>query len=724
MQDTKNNQISRKFPAGAARTFVSGCSLLIVSPLVLAEATAVAGRQLEEVTVTGKYTISERIDTATGLGLTLHETPQSVSVITSDRIADQHLRSLTDVVNNAPGISARGLDSSRQTYSARGFLIDNYQLDGVPIAWAGGGEAGETLSDTALYERIEVVRGATGLLTGAGNPSASINLVRKHANSETLTGTTSVSVGRWDTYRVTADVSNALTGDGSVRGRLVVNYEDGDSFRDLAGDTKEVFYGTIDVDLTSRTLFRMGASYQDNDPTASTWGGLGSWYSDGSRTDWGRSTTVGADWTSWASTVENYYAELVHEFGNDWRAKISVNHNINAGDLDLVFLFGVIDRETGLGLNASPYRADTEREQTNISFQLSGTYALFGREHDLTVGAIDSSEDNVSASFARTDVAAVGNFFEWDGSYPQPVWGERSTNVDLSTDQFGLYAATRLSLSDSLKVILGARAADWERSGLNFGSAEDFGDTGVVIPYAGVLYDLTAQHTLYASYTEIFQPQEQRDRNLTNLGPIIGESMEVGLKSRFFAEALQTTITYFDILQDNLAQPDGPELVLDNGQPFQPYRGTEGAESKGYEIEVVGQLLDGWDISFSYTNFTAEGAGGQPVNTHQPDEMLKLYTTYRFAGDWEGLTIAGGVNWQTDNYTDTVNPVTGQPERLRQDDYSLVSLMLRYDVSSQLALQLNVDNALDETYFNQIGFFSQSEYGRPRDMILSLNYQF
>ena len=142
---------------------------------------------MEEIVVTGRFTTNDRVDTATGLGLTLQETPQSVSVMTWQRISDQNLRSLTDVVNNAPGVSAKGLDSSRQRFAARGFAIDNYQIDGVPMAWSSGGDAGETQSDMSLYERIEVVRGATGLLTGAGNPSASINLVRKHADSRELT---------------------------------------------------------------------------------------------------------------------------------------------------------------------------------------------------------------------------------------------------------------------------------------------------------------------------------------------------------------------------------------------------------------------------------------------------------------------------------------------------------------------------------------------------------
>ncbi len=724
MTNTKINQPFRNRLATAIRLFTTGFSVLVASSSVLAESNKPDEESVEEVFITGKYTINERIDTATGLGLTLQETPQSVSVITSYRIQDQDLRSLTDIVNNAPGISAKGLDSARQTYSSRGFVIDNYQLDGVPISWIGGGEAGESQSDTSLYERVEVVRGATGLLTGAGNPSASINLVRKHATSEAFSGKASVSAGRWNTHRINTDISSPLNRSGSVRGRLVANYQDGDSFRDLAGDTKSVLYATFDVDATDNTLIRVGASYQDNDPTASTWGGLSSWYSDGTRTDWDRSTTVAANWSSWGSTVENYFAELIHNFGEDWEAKISWNRNVNAADLDLVFLFGVVDRETGLGLGASPYRADTERDQTSVSFQLSGSYELFGRKHDVTFGAIDSHEESVSSSYSRTDVAPVGNFFEWDGNYPQPAWGESSRNVDLETNQFGAYAATRLSLADPVKLIVGARIADWERDGISFGGEESYGDTGVVIPYAGILVDITSEHTFYASYSEIFQAQDLRDRNFNTLDPIIGESREIGLKSRFFDEALHTTITYFDIQQDNLGQADGAPITLENGDMFQPYRGAEGANSSGYELEVVGRILGEWDISFSYTNFTVEDAESEPVNTNQPDELLKLYTTYRFAGALDKLTIAGGVNWQSANYTATNNPFTGDPERLTQDAYSLVSFMARYEFNSDLDIQLNVDNALDETYFNQIGFFNQLEYGEPRDITLSLAYRF
>ncbi|WP_250463340.1 TonB-dependent siderophore receptor [Microbulbifer litoralis] len=704
------------------RGLAAAIACAAIAPLSHGQDSENRDESIEEIVVTSRYTTNDRLDTATGLGLTLYETPQSVSVVTAQRISDQDLHSLTDVVNNAAGVSARAQDSTRHTYSARGFAINNYQVDGIPIYWQAGGNAGETQSDMSLYERVEIVRGATGLLTGAGNPSASINLVRKHADSREFTGSFDVSAGRWNTYGATADISTPLNESGSIRGRFVSHYRDGESFRDLAEENTTVFYGVIDADLTENTLLRIGASRQENEPTASTWGGLPTWYADGSRTDWDRSKTIAADWTTWSSTVEHTYLDLIHEFGG-WKAKFSVNNNVNASDQKLLYLSGTPDAETGLGMGASPRNAATERDQTSVSFQLSGAYTLLDREHELTFGLVDHEDDSFATSRTRSNIAEVGNFNQWDGSYPEATWGENNVDIDLTTEQFGVYAATRLSITDDFKVIAGGRLADWEQSGLNYGSPRNFGDDDVFIPYTGALYTIDDQHTVYASYTEIFEPQNLQDRNGDFLDPLTGESTELGLKSLFFDGALQTTVSVFDILQDNLGQPDGnfPVPGIENSQA---YYAAEGANSQGYELEVVGELMPGWDLSFSYTNFDAEDADGNAVNTNQPSELLKLFTTYRFSGELDGLTLAGGVNWQGRNYTDTTNPATGQPERLQQDAYSLVSLMARYQFTEQLSGQLNVDNLLDEEYYSQIGFYNQLEYGEPRNFNASLNYRF
>ena len=678
---------------------------------------------LEEVIVHGSYTVAGELDSATGLGLSLRETPQSVSVMTFQRIEDQNLKSLTDVIINATGVSAKEQDSSRFTFSARGFAIDNYQLDGVPISWNPGGDAGESQTDMAPYERIEIVRGATGLLTGVGNPSASINLVRKHADSKELTGVASVGASRWSNYDAMADVSTPVTRDGSVRARAVVSYSDGDSWVDLLGNTKKVIYGTLDADLAPGTLLRVGASYQDNDPTSSTWGGLPAWYSDGSRTDWSDAKTVAADWTRWASTSTNYFATLSHEFANDWKASLDLTRAENDADQHLLYLSGAPDKITGLDMKSSPRHADTTRDQNSIGVNVSGSYALFGREHEAVLGYSWMKQQEKAYSYARLTVPEVGNFNEWDGSYPEPQWGSRGTDIDLDTEQTGFYTATRLSLSDSLKLVLGGRLASWEANGQQYGSPVDYSDNNVIIPYVGALYDITADHSAYISYTEIFKPQDALDRYGKQLDPIVGEAYEIGLKSSFFNSALETTVAVFHIKQDNLAQSDTGYLIPNT--IFEASRAADGATSEGFELEVVGAITQGWEVSASYTQFKAQDADNVNVNTNQPRKMFKLFTTYHaFTGVLADLTVGGGINWEGENYTPATNPATGAGENLVQDDYSLVNLMARYDVSQQLSVQLNVSNLLDETYYSQIGFYSQLAYGMPRNLSAELRYQF
>src|SRR5690606_20272141 len=99
---------------------------------------------------------------------------------------------------------------------------------------------------------------------------------------------------------------------------------------------------------------RAGFSYQDNDPTASTWGGLPTWYDDGTRTNWSRSKTIGAHWTRWASTNRNYFATALHEINDRWDVRIDYNNSRNDAELNLLYLFGTPNRETGGGLFPSP----------------------------------------------------------------------------------------------------------------------------------------------------------------------------------------------------------------------------------------------------------------------------------------------------------------------------------------------------------------------------------
>jgi outer membrane receptor for ferric coprogen and ferric-rhodotorulic acid len=75
------------------------------------------------------------------------------------------------------GVNVEKVETDRTYYNSRGFDITNFQVDGIglPLIW--GIQFGDL--DTVLFERVEVVRGANSMMTGTGNPSATVNYVRK-----------------------------------------------------------------------------------------------------------------------------------------------------------------------------------------------------------------------------------------------------------------------------------------------------------------------------------------------------------------------------------------------------------------------------------------------------------------------------------------------------------------------------------------------------------------
>ncbi|WP_416307908.1 TonB-dependent siderophore receptor [Neptunicella sp. SCSIO 80796] len=691
--------------------------------------TAKQSDSMETITVSGKYSVGRTLDTATGLGLTLQETPQSVSILTYERMQDQSITTILEAVNNAVGVSSEETDNVRNSFYSRGFRVDSYQIDGVPTSWSLGGDSGETVADTAIYERIEFVRGATGLLTGVGDPSASINLVRKHADSRELTGYVDVATGSWSKQRLTADVSTGLNQDGSVRGRFITRILKGDSFVDFYEDDKKVFYGVIEGDISDSTTISAGISYQHSDPKGTIWGSIPTFFSDGTHTDWDISKTTATDWNRWETKNTNYFASLDHNFDNGW--KLIANYNKIQYDKDtrLLYVYGSLDKETGTGLNAQRYRSDGASSQDSYDIQLKGDFTLFNQLHDFVVGALYSDQEadtftqlpiggDMSGGYDRVD---VGNFYNWQG-LEQPEWeDERVQSQNIATKQRGYYAATRLSATDNLKFILGGRLATWERTGFDWSGNVDFGNDDEFIPYAGALYDITPEHRVYASYTEIFKPQNSRDANGDFLEPLVGKSSEIGLKSRFLDDRLHTTFALFSIKQDNLAQLD-TDFV---GTPDQmsAYYAAQGTESKGFEIEMVGQPVEGWNLTLGYSQFEAQDADDNDINTDIPTKQLKFFSTYQFVDSIPELTIGGGFNWQNESYSTGTNPA-GQADRFTQDAYVLANLMARYAFSDELNVQLNIANLTDEEYYTQVGQFSSFRYGTPRNFTVSLNWKF
>ncbi|KQZ91495.1 MULTISPECIES: TonB-dependent siderophore receptor [unclassified Pseudomonas] len=675
-------------------------------------ATEIGATQLGSTTEgTGSYTTGP-MQTATKLPLTMRETPQAVTVITRQRMDDQAMTSINDVVKATPGLF---LDFSsgpgRQTYSARGFDIDNLMYDGIPSGYQGWTVGAQP--NLAMFDRVEIVRGATGLVTGAGNPSAAINLIRKRPLAEqkvTLTG----AAGSWDDYRGEIDASSPLNDSGTLRGRVVTSYRDANSFIDDVEEDHGLFYAVTEADLSDDTTLTLGFSHQ-KDKTNYFWGasmiGL-----DGHHLNLPRSYNPGTDWENKDQEINTIFAEVRQRLANDWNLQVNANYS----EQNALFTGSYQSRWVNNTLARTVYQSAHDENQAGVDAFVSGPFEAFGRTHELVVGASKRIYDMTTHNYDPYDT-------NWPINAGKPNFVHTDNSREVTT-QDGVYMTTRLSLADPLKLILGGRL-DWYDYDNRDGDG-DYKVTRNVTRYAGLIYDLDDHHSVYVSYSDIFTPQSSKDTSATPVKPIVGKNYEVGIKGEYFDGALNASLALFRVDQENRAV----QVFVENCPQSSCYEASGEIRSQGIDFELQGALTENWQIGGGYTyarvHTIKDDANPQTVNqrfdTDTPEHLFKLATTYRFQGQLEKLRVGGNVSWQSRMYND-IELLDGSSYRLKQGAYAVTDLMTGYQVNQNLDLQLNANNIFDRKYYSSISnsvSYGGDSYGAPRNLMLTAKYSF
>lgn len=655
---------------------------------------------------TKSYT-AKSASTSTKLNLSLRETPQSVKVLTREYLDDTNTNSLQEMLNNVTGITTNRWDE-RQYPTARGFDVDYYLFDGVPST-AEADIANDP--DLSMYDRVEVVKGANGLMTGAGNPAVAINMVRKHANSKELTGTLSSSYGSWNAWNSMADISAPLNADGSVRGRIVVKHESTDSFADLYEKENNLFYGVLDADLTDSTYLSVGAGYQNLERSGIKWGGLPAFYTDGSLTHFDRDLTVTSDWTYWNTNTTTAFAQLKQKLFND--ITLNVNYDYRQIDAETALLYlwsGSVDKATNSSAGLYPYTDTSKTTQNNADIYFSAPFTLAGLQQEVVAGFMYNQSEKTDRYYGTP---TLDNYtIDFDNFTPSKLLGSINNNVaspSNKTTQTGAYLAGKFTLLDPLKLVAGVRVSNWEYESADGDGNRKFNNK--VTPYAGLIYDFLEDYSWYASYTGIFKPEDKQNADGQYLDPREGKSYETGLKGEFFDKQLNASMSVFLTKQDNVAEIIG--TVMDGDEVKNIYGSADGVESKGFEIELDGKLTDKWDMSFGLAHFNAKDADGNKVQTTAARTSANLFTKYTI-NKW---SVGGGLNYKSKAYKDET------AGRITQDAYVLANLMAAYQVDQNIKLQLNVNNLFDEKYYEGLGVNSMV-YGAPRNATLTFRYQF
>jgi outer membrane receptor for ferric coprogen and ferric-rhodotorulic acid len=674
---------------------------------------------------TGSYT-TRLMSTSTRLELTPRETPQSVTVITRQRMDDAGMVDLLDAVRSTPGLTVTPYGVGRPGLYARGFGIDVVTQDRITSVF--NSYIPSPLGNLAVYDRIEVVRGSTGLMQGAGNPAAAINLFRKRPTSAfqaELTG----AAGSWNDFSGQIDISGPIAADGAISGRVVGYIQDADNFRDFERQKRRIAYATLDLKPTETTRLNIGYSYLDS-YTNMVWGGLPV-TDEGEHYGLPRSTFIGADWEYLKQGYHTVYASLDQELGGDWR--FTANAMYVNGSTDLLATWIMPDEVNG-GYGHVYWAGKNKVDQKGVDAFVTGSVNLFGRAHEL-VGTLNREKGRQEEFFNDWSVLIdhVPDLFAWDPrTAPKPSLDPGSPDYYDGRDsrsQDSLYATARLNPADPLKLIVGARL-DWYRSS----GWSDFKQNGQLTLYGGVIYDISRNYSLYASYTDIFQPQNQRDVNRQVLKPITGRNYEIGLKGEYLDGVLNLSVALFQIEQANRAR----QLDDQSGCPMAPvefcYEASGMVRSRGVDAELQGELAPGWQVGAGYTYSHAEyrkdadpALIGTRFDTAQPEHQFKASTSYTLPGKLDHWRVGADLTWQSEIYRNLTR-ADGSLHRNRQSAYALLGLMVEYRPTERFSIQANLKNVFDETYYlsiaDDIYWGGMELYGEPRNIMVTARYRF
>lgn len=682
-------------------------------------------KALEEIVVTATRQFRPTDSTAASkIRLELVETPQALTVLSSDFLEIAHLKNTVDVVSYAAGIEHAGTgDGTQARLVARGFPIDrtrSFRVNGLSVD-------SELDFDYFTMSRVEVVRGPASSLYGEADYGATLNRVLKAPSSE-FGYSVSAAAGSDSYKRLEGDIQGALNDSGTITGRAVAVIQDRNGFiRDTEqnhwaiapsiafdmGDTELLLQGYYaDIGGRSSDGFPLLYNIVDAAPV---------WY----LPDLPLDGNYGADFNTIDSNNAFVYADLSHDFSDSLTGSLKAAFSRVRMDNLSTYLFST----TGDG-NAGLYASFEDKDKDNLSIEasLQKSFEAFGQEQTVLVSS-DWRRDSRSQPYWDFSAITFIDFLAQQGPYdvplPSPVYSPTDFTDD-EVDYFGVTALAHLRPTERLSLLLGLRYSGIDSHVLvNRPSAglvsDTTGDDSALIPRAAIVYNLAGSHHAFLSYTEglIF--------NETSLGadgspidPEQGVQYETGLKGELFDDRVFYSLSAFMIERSDVATV----IDLTPGSPT-VYGNIGEQHHKGIEMEMNGEILPGLNLLASYAYLDVEVKDSvRPAEEGQrpgaaPRHSLSAFATYEvLSGSLEGLTIGGGVVYRSEREVDNVGS-------FELPAYTRIDLRAAYQLTESTMLELNIQNLLDEEiYTSQYNSPALGiAYSQPFQAIASISYR-
>lgn len=679
----------------------------------------IVGQAEQSATTEGSSSYTARRITLGKGEQSMKDMAQSVSVLTRQRLDDQGITDLRVAVNNVTGVVGVHGVGPGVVITARGFQIDQWQYDGVPIdrnSYALGNWGQENM---VIYDRLEVLRGASSLLEGTGSPGGSVNLVRKRPLA-TRQVTLTARAGSWDQYGAQLDVSSPLNLDGSLRGRIIVDEDDTHSFIDQVWSKNRIVYAALDYDLGPATTLGLAVS-NVNGRGRPMFVGLAR-YADGSELGLPHSTYTGADWNRSKVEQSTVNLDLEHHFNGQWTFKtaaLGVNESTNSTHQRMA---GTI-KAGGSGSMYGDFSTDFKNQKRGIDAFVRGKFDGLGMAQEVVVGASYvkfHSDDRFTRAWTQgAQIFNIDHHRPWQDFDSIAARGMRSSST-YDMRQKGLYGTWNGQLTSHLKALLGGRFSWYDFAYTpKGGTADTTSATAKFTPSVALMYALTPQWSTYASYTGVFQPQTNRNGAGRMLKPITGDSYETGVKGELLDGKVNASLAVFRYEHKDRAVNDYDAGFACDG--WYCSRATGKVRSQGLEAEVAGEVARGLQLSAGYAYTTTTYLDdpdnkGEVFSTWTPKHMLRLWSSYTLPGEWNKFSVGAGVNMQSHTLDFGRSfDVAG---------FSLWNARLAWQATPQLSLALNVNNLLDKRYvipsYNDTG--GNNHYGDPRSVQLTLKY--
>lgn len=685
----------------------------------------------------------------------MRELPQSVSVLTRQRLDDQNLTDLTQAAEQIVGLTVQDTGTRLTDIYSRGFMIDSVQLDGgAPMTTA---NYAYISYDMAEFDRVEILRGAAGLINGTGNPGGAVNLVRKMPTATPQFNITA-SAGRWDNYRTEVDASGPLAFDGKIRGRAVVAYENRKYYTDGRSSEKPTLYGVLEADLGPNAVLTLGGRDQVIHENAYHQGMPR--YSNGSDLGLARNTAVGAPWGYQDGTSRELFAKLDWRLAPRWTLRLNATRTEEKSDFNGGYVSGAVNPITLAGARWTGSDFSIWNQQNLLDVNLSGAFDLLGRTHELLVGADMQDVKSTWKSYVvQRRTGQTANL--WDiGSTPY-VSGDltrgqlfRSYEPN-DTRQYGAYGTLRLDVRDGTKLVLGARANKYQYNQVystflddSWAMTDTWRTAGVtqyreptkIVPFGGIIQDLTPEWTAYASYAEIFNPQAYYKSGPapgTGLEPMHGSNTEVGVKGELLDGKLNTAFALYRVVQKDRA-------IRDSRYPATEtlfagaccYVNAGKVVSQGLDMEVSGEVARGVNLYAGYTyNNNRNKTDNAVFSTITPKHLLKFFGTWQLPGEASAWKLGGGATINSKQYVQgtaaTWNPAAqnwsgaAAPFAYTQSGYAVWNALAEYRIDQNWQLALTVNNLFDKWYYRTVGSSALGNfYGEPRNWKLTLRGRF